>query len=299
MGMLALLRLTSLITNFAGIKATCDFSPCGPALNLKPFSASTNIFNSMNTAQKPKQKDCRPYIAVYTDGKYLWDNCIKKKVCEVAESCDAPKPAELQLILTYFHVLQQFIFVEVKKYDKALKECDLLTMFLIARYQFEIMFSEPYLAVRKCKAELSKSFTGCIKIVSRGNIVSIEHEKFYPCVIPRFLLDPQDFFLVPREVDIELFEIIELQIKKMRNINIDINTFDKMKNLFIIITQQYTERVAIIRIKIFLLILATDLRTNRLDCTLNKYISIIKVDNNSFCYPIDPVCKYLFGFKCT
>merc|ERR1711973_88534 len=294
MGMLALLQIFLSVKRVA---ASCGTTACPPAFNIPSFN-SGNLFNWPSVDHKPKnQKDCRPYLQAYIDGKYLWEHCIRDKVCEVAESCESPKTEDLQLLLTYFQVLQQFIIFETAKYDKALKECDLYTMFMIARFQFEIMFSEAYISIQKCKEELLKPFSGCIKIVAKDNCITIEHEKFYPCVIPKFLIDPQELFLVPREIDLDCFELIIIQIRRNRLIRCEEAIFKKMCELFYGICGNLYHRQAIIRVKIFLILLITDLRTNRFDCTLAKYIGILRYENNDFCTNIDPACKYLFGIK--
>jgi len=306
MGMLALLELAGLVCNLTAVRGSACFTQnCIPEkvpyCSSNPLKYAIPSFGTKPT--KSKKVDCTNYIDTFMDGKKLFDNCIKKHLCEL-DPHDELKPEECQLILTYFKELQQFIIAEPKKYDQALKECNIFVMFMIARFQFDIFCSKPYFALLRCERLLSAggSNSTCLRIVSDTQTFSLEQKSSNPCIMPFYLIEPKLLLSTQREVDEKLFRIILTQIRKAGNkLQCDFsgNAYKRFTKRFETCIN-VCNRNAVIRVKLVLILMITDFRTNRLDCTFERYLRLLVWENESPEYiNVDPLCKYLFGFKCT
>jgi len=252
--------------------------------------------------QEQKTNTCSSYLAYLREGKYLFENCLHKYLCSL-NPCDLHlKPEQVQLILQTFRALQQFIVICCAEYDKAFDECDVEKMYRIAERQFSLLDGEFSLqhCLTKCKQEYEK----CSK---QGSILCDKDKNYllpgpalpYSCVLPSFCINPIEFMKCTPTIDIELFSFLIVQVKVAARTKpqCDWDNLCLLERLFdkcCLIQSQ----VAIVRIKICIIAIITDLRTNMLDCSFKKYCDpLLCDDNNNFACNIDPALYACFGFS--
>lgn len=241
-----------------------------------------------------KKNYCKSYIEYIKDGKQLYEKCLKKNIISLCGQ-ERIKCEDAQLIIQTFVTLEQFIIFDIECYRKALKNCDIFQLFLIARYQFEIYWNDCSIAFFRCLEEYKKGPRDFFKICEKDNTITIKYDKFFPCVIPYFCVNPRELLCCPVEIDLRCFKFILLQIKECRYYNCDSSRCNKFEELFYK-SCQINCRKTIIRIKIVILLLVTDLRINCLDTTFAKYCHLLlRNEKHGFLYNIDPVVKCIFG----
>merc|ERR1711915_576164 len=217
-----------------------------------------------------KKDDCKHYLDYIRDGKALFENCLQKYIFAL-DPCDLHlKPEQQQLILQTFRALQQFIVICCKEYDEAFDECEV-----------EICTKKGSLICDKEK-----------------NIFLPGPTLPYSCIIPSFCTNPVELMKCTPTIDIECFKFIVYQIKIAYKERIECNwdACAQLENLFNRCTFIQTQ-TAIIRIKVCIIALVTDFRTNSLDCSFTKYCAPLLCDNNNnFRCNVDPALMACFGF---
>lgn len=252
-------------------------------------------------AVEEKKDDCQTYIDYIKDGRALFENCLQKYIFSL-DPCDLHlKPEQQQLILQTFRALQQFIVICCKEYDQAFDECDVVKMYRIAERQFSLLdgdFSYQH-CLTKCKQEFEIcSRKGAFICDKEKNIILPGPIVPYSCVIPSFCTNPVELMKCTPTIDIECFKFIIYQVKiaLKEKVECDWDACSQLENLFNKCTYVQTQ-VAIIRIKICIIALVTDLRTNSLDCSFRKYCApLICDERNNFSCNIDPALLACFGF---
>lgn len=248
-----------------------------------------------------KKDDCKEYIAYLKEGKFLFENCLQKYIFSLSP-CDLHlKPEQTQLILQTFRALQQFIVMCCKEYDAAFAKSDVETMYMIAEKQFSLLDGK--FSYQHCLAKCKQEYERCGK---KAAILCDKEKNFilpgpaipYTCIIPAFCTNPVDFMKCAPQIDIECFKFIIIQVKLAvrENYHCDSDGLDLLENLFYkcIQMKSYT---AIVRIKICIIALCTDLRTNNIDTTFKKYYtSLICDEENYFACNIDPALVACFGY---
>jgi len=245
-----------------------------------------------------KPDTCKPYLDYLRDGQALFLVCIKEYICSLSP-LDHLKPEQRNLILQAFKVLQQFIVLHYQEYEEAFYNCDILKMYYIAQKQFALLDTKInfYAIMIRCKKEIDSVGNRGVKICGDSQSFQIKGPDNYGCVLPSFTTKPVECLAAPRHVDLDVFIFIIAQIKKASCYSPYVNheKFNYLQKIFAAACDRESP-AAIIRIKVVLIILITDFRTNSLDCTFEKYCQPLLCDEkNQFVCNIDPVVTCLFG----
>jgi len=245
-----------------------------------------------------KPDPCKDHLNYLRDGQALFQVCIKEYICALSPF-DKLRPEQANLILQAFKALQQFIVLHYQEYEEAYDNCDILTMYYIAQKQFALLDTKInfYAIMIRCRKEVESVGNRGVKICGESKSFQIKGPNNYGCILPSFATKPAECLVAPRNVDVDVFAFIIAQIQKTPYYAPYLNQ-DKLKYLCKIFnaTCDRESPAAIIRIKVVLLILITDFRTNSLDCTFEKYCQpLLCDDKNQFVCNIDPVVACLFG----
>lgn len=278
----------------------------GAELFWKCFSSELDIGKTLDCQDmfpmiSEKKDSCKAYIEYLKDGKALFENCLQKYIFSL-NPCDLHlKPEQVQLILQTFRALQQFIVICCKEYDAAFEACDVEKMYKIAERQFSLLDGDFSLqhCLTKCKQEYERcTRKGAMLCDKEKNYILPGPVVPYACVIPSFCSNPVELMKCTPTIDIECFTFLLIQVRSAfkESYNCDWDALARLQALFnkCCLIQSHT---AILRIKICILAIVTDLRTNSVDCSFKKYCAPLMHDNNhNFTCNIDPALVACFGF---
>lgn len=252
------------------------------------------------SGEEKKQDACKKYLQFLKEGKQIFDTCLLPSLSSLSICNDSLKPEEQNYLITIFKVLKEYIVIDCDKYEKAFNECDVFTMFTIARKQFELLDrKKPYFhIIAKCRMEYSTGGAKGSRICGLDNILQLpQNKQSVGCVIPSFCADPAQLIECPVEIDKECFMFILKQFKDhYYQQSINFQCIQKLAKLFENCCKLQTP-AAIMRIKLCIIILITDIRIGMLDFSFEKYCLPLVCDsqNGRFKYNIDPVLKCCFG----
>lgn len=251
----------------------------------------------------PDRKDsCKKYIEYLQEGKLLFENCLQKYIF-CLNPCDIKlKPEQSQLILQTFRALQQFIVICCNEYDTAFDECDVETMYRIAERQFSLLDGEfsHQRCLSKCKLEYERCGKKCAMICDKEkNYILPGPTVPYTCIIPAFCSSPVELMKCTPQVDIECFKFLLVQIKVAvrEKCVCDNDALERLEQLFHRCARLRSYK-AIVRIKICIIAICTDLRTNNIDTTFKRYCEpLICDEEEQFRCNIDPALIACFGYS--
>lgn len=250
-----------------------------------------------------KKNECAKFDKYHQDGEKFFDKCIIPFITSLDPSSLTDE--QCQLLITQFTVLQQFIVFGFDAYVKALEEGDVFLMFRIAYQNFKINGNNKcMIQLAKCKAESTKAFTSkCVKICGEIAVLKVEGSQkcpvYNPCIMPLFVLEPSVLLRCSVEVDILVFKFMCKQAEKTQGYSSAKSSdgLKKLCHLFEKLCSKPTEQ-SILVIKIIIVKITADIRSNTLDGSFKKYCDLLRQEkqqsNNRSCN-LSSCFKYFFG----